>query len=388
VSGPYEAALQQLLPPREQGLLLAACFREGHCAHSAWSEFVAIVGDAKSYFETNHTGLKGLLPFVESCLSAKGIDAGKAFHTYARVALVREELRSRILLQILDEVLTAAEARAIPMLLLKGAAVSATAYPQPSTRHTHAIDLLVHTEHLTAAKAMLSQLRSTALPPGPGAVSHQSFRHPTGLALGLHSRPFFLPYFELPPETLGANTRTIELEGRAVHVMSPEANIVHVCGHAIYSRSRANLRWACDLALLLRQNPHLDWALLTDIAVQAGLAVVLLTQLRWVDETLCRVPGQWLQKLSEHSKQLNGDTLEGLYASLLHTTQSRRQAFAALSSDWRAQLGFLRFSAAPSRRYLRWKHNVEGGWRLAMCYADRPRRLARRFTRFRPVGVL
>ena len=96
-----EAALQTLLPSKTEEHLLTACIAEGPRAIRAWSTFIASVGDAKGYFEKNQAGLKGLLPFVESRLTANGIDAGKAFHTYARVALVREELRTSIVTDIL-----------------------------------------------------------------------------------------------------------------------------------------------------------------------------------------------------------------------------------------------------------------------------------------------
>jgi hypothetical protein len=160
--------------------------------------------------------------------------------------------------------------------------------------------------------------------------------------------------------------------------MSPEANIVHIGGHAIYSRSRRNLRWACDLVELLRTNPNLDWVLLADTASRAGLALALLTQLRWINENLCAVPQRGLNELRERAKEPDNKEAESIYASLLHTTQSRRQAFAAFSVAWHTRLGFLKFSIAPSLRYMRWKHNVAGNLRLALHYADRPLRLALR----------
>lgn len=380
-AGPYESALKLLLPPPEHGLLLTACFSTGKAAAEAWSRFVADVGEARAYFETQRTGLKGLLPFVEVSLAGNGIDAGKAFHTYARVAVVREELRSKVYREILDSVLAAVDAARIPLILLKGAAVSMTAYPQPSTRHNHAIDLLVGPEHRKPAALELSKLRFTPMPDGPGAACHQDFSHWTGLALGLHTQAFFLPYFELPLETVWARARTIGTGERSVRVMSPEDTLLHICGHAIYSRGRANLRWACDVVCLLRRNPDLNWPLLIDTAVQAGLALPVLTLLRWVGATLTPVPDRWLDELRDRSRMIDMTTAEGIYAALLHTMQSRQQAFDAFKGNLRAQLGFLRFSTVPSGRYMRWKHNVDNGWKLAVCYADRPRRFALRAAR-------
>ena len=94
-AAPFETALQYLLPSREQALLLAACLRDDDVAAHAWMGFVAEVEDPRSYFESDRTGLKAMLPFLEASLARNKIDAGKAFHTYARVALVREELRAK-----------------------------------------------------------------------------------------------------------------------------------------------------------------------------------------------------------------------------------------------------------------------------------------------------
>ena len=374
-----EAALATLLPPLKHELLLTACLREGREAANAWSEFVAAVGDAKNYFEGNNTGLKGLLPFVETSLAANNIDAGKAFHTYARVALVREELRGRIVAGILEDLVAAADAQGIRFLLMKGAAVGATAYPQPSARHVHAIDLLIDPQGWHQARTLLAQLRFDELPRGPGADHHQDFKHWTGLALGLHNKPFFLPYFAMPMALIESRARTIEVQGgRAIRVMSPEDSLVHVSGHAVYARSRSNLRWVCDVVCLLKRYPNLDWQRVVDTAVMAGLAPVLLNQLRWINRRLFPIPRRWLKELHSRSRATLFDSSECFYASVLHTTQSRRKALRAFGAEWRTQLGFLRFTICPSLRYMRWKHNVDSNWRVAVHYADRPRRFALR----------
>ena len=156
----YDLALQNTLPTHPQDLLLAACLREPPVASAAWRDFVAVVGDPKQFFERNGTGLKGLLPFVESRLAANAINAGRSFHTYARVASVREALRSRIYLEILGGVLSAFDRNGVSSVLLKGGAVSATVYPQPSTRHNHAIDLWVSVWRCRALAACSRQSSS------------------------------------------------------------------------------------------------------------------------------------------------------------------------------------------------------------------------------------
>ena len=75
----YDLALQHTLPTHPQDLLLAACLREPPVASAAWRDFVAVVGDAKRFFERNGTGLKGLLPFVESRLAEQRNRCGQEF---------------------------------------------------------------------------------------------------------------------------------------------------------------------------------------------------------------------------------------------------------------------------------------------------------------------
>ena len=372
----FELALATLLPPRTDELLLKACISEGWEASNAWLHFVRLSGGAKAFFERNNYGLKGLLPFVESRLAANGIDAGKTFHTYARVALVREEMRRRIVSDILGELLHAFSAAGIRPCLIKGAAMAAIAYPQPSTRHVHAIDLLVEADGWNAANELLAGLGFNADPHGPDAAHHLNYKHRSGLALGMHSRAFYLPYFEMPAVALEERASSIEIGGQQVRVLSPEDNLVHVCGHAMYARTRANLRWACDAAWLIKRNPDLDWALVIDTAEQAGTLPALAVQIHWLARSFCNVPTSCLLEMRQRGAAMAAVSQEAIYAALLHTTESRSRTFQAFTGSRHMQAGFLRFSVLPSLRYMQWKHNSNSLLKLALCYADRPRRFA------------
>ena len=377
VSQSCEAALQHLLPGRSDTLLLSACLLDGADAAHAWSEFAAAVADPKRYFEADQTGLKGLLPFLGSRLMANDIDPGREFQTYARVAFVREELRSRIYQDILTSVLDAFDAARIEMLLLKGAAVSATVYPQPSARHNHAIDLLVERAQLGAAREVIERLRFAAAPPGPGFADHRDYRHWTGLALGLHARALFLPHLEMAPEELWGNARTVRAGGVAARVMSPEHALVHVLAHACYARSRANLRWVCDAYYLVQRNAALDWDAVARAATVARATLPALVMLRWLRESFgLPIPERATKALGAASAELDRIAVEGIFASLLHTQQSWTRALACFGGDRRTMWRFVRFSVLPSPRYVRWRYNVRSDWTLPLYYVRRPLRFA------------
>jgi len=379
---PYEAALLRNLPGRVEQLLLAACLGEGEGAARAWRDFAAAVGDPKGYFEADQSGLKGLLPLVGASLMRNRIDAGKVFQTYARVALVREELRGRICGEILSSVLEALNAAGIATVLLKGTALSATVYPQPSARHNHAIDLLVDDAQMDAADAVLKALQFAACPRSAGAASHQDYRHWTGLALGLHTRPFYLPNFEMPRDEILARAHSVRIRSTTVRVMSPEHSLVHICGHATYSRSRTNLRWACDAFYLLQRNPGLEWQLIVRSAEDARVALQLYVLLRWLKASLdVSIPEAALAQLRDRSRGLDFVAAEGILASLVHTQMSWARALECCRGERRMVLNFLKFGALPSPRYLRWRYNSDRNWRLPLYYLRRPVQFGMNFAR-------
>lgn len=373
----YDLALRNTLPTHPQSLLLAACLREPPFASVAWRDFVAVVGDPKRFFELNGTGLKGLLPFVESRLAENGIDAGRSFHTYARVALVREALRSRIYQEILGGVLSAFDRNAVSSVLLKGGAVSATVYPQPSRRHNHAIDLWVAAEAMSRATSALEAVQFVREVPGPGAVSHRRFRHSSGLELALHSKPFYLPHFDLPLEEVVGRSQSIGMGEISARVLSPEDCLVHVLGHSVYSRSRPNLRWVCDAYYLIQNNPKLAWNVVVETATRAGLALPIVVPLRWLRDNLSvPIPEQILDELVRRGRS-DGIQVEGIYSALLHTSASPRKALGWTRGSWRTVLGFIGFCVAPSPRYMRWRYNAPR-WKLPYLYVSRPLRFAAR----------
>ncbi len=262
-------------------------------------------------------------------------------------------------------------------VLLKGGAVSATVYPQPSTRHNHAIDLWVSAEAMSRASSVLEAEQFVPEVPGPGAASHRSFRHRSGLALALHSKPFYLPHFDLPLEEVVGRLQSIRLGEESARVLSPEDCLVHVLGHSMYSRSRSNLRWVCDAYYLVQSNPKMAWDVVVETATRAGLMLPVLVPLRWLKQTLSLpIPEPALDELARRGRP-DGVQVEGIYSALLHTSASPRMAFGWTRGSWRTALGFVRFCVAPSPRYMRWRYNAPR-WKLPYLYVSRLLRFAAR----------
>ena len=149
------AAATRIEPDTVQTELLRACLLEADLANESWQRFVALCGDARTYFEQSRQGIKGLLPFVESRLAVQSMEVNPEFRTYARVSLVREQLRSQIYQEVLTTIRRQLRSRGIEVVLLKGAALSQWVYPADAVRHNHGIELLVRETDLTKAIAAL-----------------------------------------------------------------------------------------------------------------------------------------------------------------------------------------------------------------------------------------
>ena len=368
---PYERAARRLLPGGERALLLAACLRDAQAAALAWDGFCALAGDTRAYFERDQTGLQSLAPFIAAGLARNGIDAGKSFKAYADAASLQVQQHNVKYRDALGEVVDVLARARVSAMLMKAAAVSALASAPPAVRQDDAIDLLVHPNQMQRALEALQAAGLTPALAGAGAMWHRNIRHHSGLPVRLHSRPLFLPHFELNAAEVRHRRQKVHLRERELLVMSPADGLVHLCGHAVYARGRANLRWLCDVYELLPDNPALDWRQLVDTTCRARLALPVLVVLSWMKDFLgAAIPLGYLTELRAACEQPDSTVAEGLCASEWRLGLVRKP-LQVLSRDPRYAWALLRFQLLPSVRYVRWLYDVDGAWPIAQAYASR-----------------
>lgn len=368
----YQWRLRGLLPPRIQTELLRACLGEGSSAHAAWQSFIDGAGNPKRYFERAPGSLKGLLPFVEHSLARNAIDPGQEFATYARVAVVREELRDRIYREVFLQVIDSVSSVTRQRIVLRGLAIADTAYPAPNRRHNHGIDLLLDEEDLGAASNALSDLGCRPVPRQSNA-HRRRYLHRSGLPVTLHTRLFEMPFLTEPVAAIRSRAQPLELNGTAVDVLSAADHLLHICGHASYSQSRNSLRWVCDAVLLLRSTDIKTWDVLVCTAAQTGLALPMVLVLRYLcDHFGSPVPSAPLMQLRLRHRLNEHSVRAATHAIVLECARPREDDGARQRPDLRALVHFLRFRAAPSAAYMRWKYSVDGPVATAVRYVRRP----------------
>lgn len=238
------AALSTLLPSPEQTLLLRACF-DDHDGAATWAELERRLGPegTRSLLSSN----RRLLPLLHR---ATAVPRPPALRRQLAAVALRESERTEVFRRGARDVVETLEAGGAEVLVLRGAALAELAYPEPSLRHCHDLDLLV---------------RGTDAGAGGRASLHRSaFAHPRA---------------EGDDGQFWDRSRSFDFVGHRARVMAPADLLTHVCGHAYFSQRRDTLTWVADAWFTIAAWPDLDWELVARTAADRhlgpGLAVLL-----------------------------------------------------------------------------------------------------------------
>lgn len=178
----------------------------------------------------------------------------------------------------------------IPTIVLKGPTIGITAYGDCSRRAFADIDLLVPKNYLTAAHDLLIARGYTpkfgpemiaaivagqhALEfsgPGPAVEVHWSL-------LSRHLR------FDLEPDELWRDARTLECVGSEISALSPPHLFLYLCAHG--AKHEWNIfRWVCDVAQLARRLTALDAEHVMALAKRTNSRRIVALALRLARET-------------------------------------------------------------------------------------------------------
>jgi len=112
------------------------------------------------------------------------------------------------------------------------------------------------------------------------------FVHPSGQDLDLH--------WNLTPFCLGPDadsdfweaSKETTFDGRAVRVLDPADQLLHICVHGAAWESVAPIRWIPDAIAVLRKTPQLDWERLLLQARKRRLTVVVREALNYIDRNI------------------------------------------------------------------------------------------------------
>lgn len=325
--------------------------------------------------------LRRLYPMLGHSLGGEVEAFDRRLAAMLRAGTLWEEQRTARLHEILAIVLSTLRSASVSPILLKGVALAETAYPRPSLRHCHDIDLLIDPRDLEAATAALTgsefQLAERQPPARAGSVY---LVHRDGLPIQFHTRLLPAPQWTLPTAAMVARAEVIDIAGQSVRIFRPADMLLHVC--ALAGQGAAiSPGWVVDAALIQRTRPLTaeDWEALTNTAADSGLALPILVMLACLaDAFAVPVPNGPLERLAGRVRHLSRAEKDAILAAT-RRAPGVRLTHMIDASGWRSRLEILRWLVAPSPPHLKaWCAERNLPW-SPVWYVARP---------FRRIGVL
>ncbi|HZQ06438.1 MAG TPA: nucleotidyltransferase family protein [Anaerolineae bacterium] len=318
--------LPNLLPSSAETLFLRACLDTSAQGQAAWREWTRQHTLARA-LETPNTPYKRLAPLLAFTIlqNSPSLDAANA--NWLRAARFHEHLRSEKYRLILERALAVLNENGIHALVLKGAGLAETVYPDWDLRHSHDIDLLLHPQDLARAFTLLQErgYRETTL--SNGALTRSRYlTHSSGLPLLLHTR--ILPFAANIPEQVWTRRLRFTIGNQAAYTLAPDDALVQVLGQAFSSPSRLQLLWACDAYFLITRT-QLDWQRVADLAVHMRCALPLYLFLNYLHSELgAPIPAQTLYQLQDAAAHITRSEQE------LALDVLRRNGYGGIRDLW------------------------------------------------------
>jgi hypothetical protein len=271
----------------------------------------------------------------------------------------REAMAMVLLLQHLTlEVSSAMEDAGVPAVVLKGAAIATSFYPDPSWRSYGDLDLLVSVADWSAACHTLTSLGFGRITPEPRPGFDErfgkgaSFEDARGLQVDLHRTLALGPFgLWIDTEALLEGTTRFTMRGASLRRLDDTNALIHACVHAALGRERpllVPLRDVLQIAWSGRADQEVLSARVRDWRLIAPVSYALKT----AAETLAAPLPVTLQDL----RRIRAGAIERR-ALQAYTTDRRRRGGMSLSTLWaipgiRPRAAYVRALLFPDRKFL------------------------------------
>jgi len=255
-------------PTFEQELLLDAGLRKGPEACAAWAAWKRLRHDREADAASSH-----LLPLVYWNLRdvARRDPELQALRSTYLVAWGSYAIRAHRLGRIVS--LLASEG--IRTLVLKGLALGLQYYPDPATRVTRDIDVLIRGEDVDRALQILTE-EGWMPSHGPEERLFQAMqvRHgihligPDGDVLDLHWRIFLGAVEEKAYGAFWDRAVAIQRSvSGTLHTLGPADQLLHACVHGLKWHAMPSCRWVADVVMIAgAADTTFDWGQLAESA--------------------------------------------------------------------------------------------------------------------------
>lgn len=279
--------------------------------------------------------------------------------------------------QNLELVLNLLAASHIHPILLKGAALGLTHYPEPYLRTRHDTDLLIQASEKNGVQKIFQEAGFQPVTAIEGdAVNYQlSYRgcdnNGTPHTYDVHWRVFNPEVFSdiLPYEDIQAESVSVSIGLQTASVLSPRHAFMHAVLHrAAHHWNEQKLIWIYDLHLLLlktTQEEQKEWAAFVQ---KKGLTRLFTESVQTLLENFPSAPAEiFLSLLGPSSYEHPAVNFLNAKARLINLFAMNLRA----QKGWGRKLSLLRENLFPSPQYILGKYQTQNFWALPWLYLRR-----------------
>jgi len=289
----------------------------------------------------------------------------------------------------LEAVLTALHEVGVPVIALKGAALAETVYGNAALRPMDDADLLVPHAQGGDAVACLVALGYELFAPEARKGDALAYENEVMLVrreernlfqVELHWSLFDAPHYQsaLPMDWFWSTARPARIGGVATQILGPEAQLLHLCGHAVLHHGGAGgppmrLCWLHDVAeVIFHYEEDIQWDLLLARAQRCDLVLpvqMLLPEIGelWNLDLPISFQGQLRSLVPSPAEVRVYAMLTGEPRPVLRRFVDDLRGFPS----WRDRLTYAWHAVFPSPSYMGERYHVRSRWLLPMTYPYR-----------------
>lgn len=285
----------------------------------------------------------------------------------------------------------------IPTIVLKGAALATTLYPNIALRPLGDVDLLVPEDRLSEAVARLKTMgyvepipeMAAGLNTLAGHHIHLQGGQDIHLAVDLHwtligsehdwrspSLPWFWTQTEewrQPPALITQHAIRSTQYQPSILTLTPTANLLYLAAHLMlqHGSAQARLLWFYEIHLLIqRQAAQIDWGELARRAREFRWSPALHAALQGVHERFdTPIPSGLLETLAADGDADAWRLVRRKAGSL--QTRAMQTWTTATALDWQARRRLALALVLPCPAYMRWRYKPRPAWLWPLYYPYR-----------------
>lgn len=359
------------LPTAGQRLLVEASLNRGSEAGAAWQKWQSEYG-----LDNPDEGSYRLLPLVYRNVTAQGGPPQESGPKWGKLKGLHRMAwsRNQVLFGRVRPLLEALRADGTPLLLLKGAALACSVYPDAGCRPMRDVDVMVPAAY---ARSLVQKLeargwRAISWRPRAFPESFLRFRHaldlemPGGSRVDLHWHALNLCCHPSADEEVWRNAVPLEFCGIPLCRCHATEHLLEICVHGIVWNPVPPVRWAVDAMLLLRGPEAVDWERLIRTASRLDIVPYVRGALAFLREDFgAPVPKGVLNEL-ERAPVSRAAAAEFTRECAPLAPRTASEDLLSFYARWRRSLG----GAAPwmhacgFARHLQYAFEFESAWSL------------------------